>query len=105
MYKGGFITLCASDIRSCLKNKSFNHYKYIINEPLTPKLLNKILNEFDMNNKECILICHGNNDIAYMEFNILWEALKNTKNTIFWYAYITNGIKSKDRWLSLYIEK
>lgn len=56
-------------------------------------------------NKECILICHGNNDIAYMEFEILWEALKNTKATIFWYAYITNGIKSKDRWLSLYIEK
>ena len=72
MYKSGFVTLCASDIRSCLKNKSFNHYKYIIHEPLTPKLLNKILNEFDMNNKECILICHGNNDIAYMEFNILW---------------------------------
>ena len=40
-----------------------------------------------------------------MEFNILWEALKNTETTIFWYAYITNGIKSKDRWLSLYIEK
>lgn len=37
MYKGGFVTLCASDIRSCLKNKSFNHYKYIINELLTPK--------------------------------------------------------------------
>ena len=58
-----------------------------------------------MKNKECILICHGNNDIAYMKFNILWEALKNKKTTIFWYAYITNGIKSKDRWLSLYIEK
>lgn len=105
MYKSGFTTLCASDIRSCLKNKSFNHYKYIINEPLTSKLLNKILNEFDMKNKECILICHGNNEIAYMEFEILWEALKNTKTTIWWYAYITNGIKSKDRWLSLYIEK
>ena len=105
MYNSGFIKLCASDVRYILSNKSFNHYKYIINEPLTSKLFNKILNDINTNNKNCILICHGNNNIADMEFSILYEALKMRKNELWLPAYITNDIKSSDRYLSLYIEK
>ena len=105
MYNSGFVSLCSLDVRSCLRNKSFKHYKYIINEPLTTNLLQNILNELDTNNKECILICHGNNDVADIEFSIIWEALIKEKTTMWWPAYITNGIKSNGRWLSLYIEK
>jgi len=105
MYNSGFVKLCADDVRATLNNKSFDYYRYIINESLSPKLLNKILDGINTNNKNCILICHGNNNIAYMEFDIIQEALKMRKNELWLTAYITNDIKSDDRYLSLYIEK
>jgi len=105
MYTNGYVKLCASDVRYILDNKSFNHYKYIINEPVTPKLINNILDNISTNNKKCILICYGNDEVAKMEYNITCEVLKTRINEPWLLSYITNDNKSYDRHLSLYLEK
>ena len=105
MYTNGYVRLCASDVRYILANKSFNHYKYIINEPVTSKLINNILDNISTNNKKCILICYGNDEVAEMEYNITNEVLNTRINEQWLLSYITNDNKSDDRHLSLYLEK
>ena len=101
-YNIGLVSIDDEDVIKILNNKSFNYYKFFINEKINNNIIKELIKDINYKNKMVLFILYGGNDFSVKEYQIIIDALDGRKDN--WLCVFIDNKLNDNRILSLFVE-